>query len=203
MWYRPVLHSEDLPIPHPPTHLTLEDESEHEAATEDPNKEHDNVAFETSTSSCELYPLIRCELNGLVQDFKLSKKQAELLGSRLRGWNLLQKDTKVCFFRNFQEEFQDFYSGENDLVYCNNICAVMGCNMSLKIHFLDSHLDSFPDNLGAVSDKRGERFHQDISALEKRYEGQRSARMLTDYCWTMKRDVPDAKHRRKSTTLTF
>ena len=75
--------------------------------------------------------------------------------------------------------------------------------MSLKIHFLDSHLDLFPDNLGAVSDKHGERFHQDISALEKRYHGQSRARMLSDYCWTMKRDVPDAKHRKKSTTLTF
>jgi len=72
--------------------------------------------------------------------------------------------------------------------------------MSLKIHFLDSHLDFFPDNLGAVSD---ERFHQDISALEKRYQGQRNARMLCDYRWTMKRDVPDTKHRRKSTTFTF
>ena len=45
----------------------------------------------------------------------------------------------------------------------------MGCNMSLKIHFLDSHLDFFPDNLGAVIDEHGEHFHQDISALEKRY----------------------------------
>ena len=48
----------------------------------------------------------------------------KLLVSRLRGWNLLQKDTKVCF-RNRQEKFQDFYSDENDLVYCNNVCAVM------------------------------------------------------------------------------
>ena len=30
----------------------------------------------------------------------------------------------------------------------------LGCNMSLKIHFLDSHLDFFPANLGAVSDDR-------------------------------------------------
>ena len=49
----------------------------------------------------------------------------KLLGSRLRGWNLLRKDNKVCFFRNRQEEFQDFYSEENDLVYCNNIYIVM------------------------------------------------------------------------------
>ena len=31
----------------------------------------------------------------------------------------------------------------------------MGCNMSLKIHFLDSHLDFFPDNCGAVSEEHG------------------------------------------------
>jgi len=38
----------------------------------------------------------------------------------------------------------------------------MGCKMSLKIHFLHSHLDFSPDNFGAVSDEQGERFHQDI-----------------------------------------
>jgi hypothetical protein len=79
----------------------------------------------------------------------------------------------------------------------------MGCNISLKIHFLDSHLNFFPDNLGAVSDEHWERFNQDISALQKRYQGQRSARMISVYCWTMKRDVSDAKYRRKSTILTF
>ena len=47
----------------------------------------------------------------------------------------------------------------------------MGCNMTLKIHFLDSHLDFFSDNLDAVSDEHEERFHRDISALEKRYQG--------------------------------
>jgi len=44
---RPVPHSEDLPTPHPPTHLTLEDQSEHEAVTEVPNEEQDDAAFET------------------------------------------------------------------------------------------------------------------------------------------------------------
>ncbi|UYV84991.1 hypothetical protein LAZ67_X004186 [Cordylochernes scorpioides] len=45
--------------------------------------------------------------------------------------------------------------------------------MSLKIHFLHSPLDFFPDNLGAVSDEHGERFHQDISSMEKRYQVRR------------------------------
>ena len=42
----------------------------------------------------------------------------------------------------------------------------LGCNISLKIHFLDSHLDFFPTNLGAVSDKHGEHFHQEIFTME-------------------------------------
>ncbi|KAH9632283.1 hypothetical protein HF086_010208 [Spodoptera exigua] len=74
----------------------------------------------------------------------------------------------------------------------------LGCNMSLKIHFLDSHLDFFPDNLGAVSDEHGERFHQDISDMEKRYQGKWSPNMLADYCWTIKRDQPEANYSRKS-----
>jgi hypothetical protein len=41
----------------------------------------------------------------------------------------------------------------------------LGCNMSLKIQFLHSHLDFFPDNLGHVSDKHGERFHQDVATM--------------------------------------
>ncbi|GBM27593.1 hypothetical protein AVEN_35256-1 [Araneus ventricosus] len=43
--------------------------------------------------------------------------------------------------------------------------------MSLKLHVLDSHLNFFPQNLGAISDEYGERFHQDISMFEKRFSG--------------------------------
>jgi hypothetical protein len=75
--------------------------------------------------------------------------------------------------------------------------------MSLKVHFLGSHLDFFPESLGAVSDEHGERFHQDIYNMEKRYQGKRSLSMLADYCWTLKRDVPQATYSRKSTTVTF
>ncbi|KAJ8703707.1 hypothetical protein PYW08_016961 [Mythimna loreyi] len=33
-----------------------------------------------------------------------------------------------------------------------------GCKMSLKVHFLHSHIDYFPENLGAYSEEQGERF---------------------------------------------
>ncbi|UYV74503.1 hypothetical protein LAZ67_11003711 [Cordylochernes scorpioides] len=51
----------------------------------------------------------------------------------------------------------------------------------------DEMLESTRYNLGAVSDEHGERFHQDISSMEKRYQGKWSPGMLADYCWTLKK----------------
>lgn len=47
----------------------------------------------------------------------------------------------------------------------------LGCNMSIKLHFLHSHLANFQENLGDVSDEQGERFHQDLKVMEERYQG--------------------------------
>ena len=52
-----------------------------------------------------------------------------------------------------------------------NARQTMECNMSLKIRCLHYHLDLSRPNLGPVSDKHGERFHQDFSTVEKRYTG--------------------------------
>ncbi|UYV80797.1 hypothetical protein LAZ67_19001756 [Cordylochernes scorpioides] len=262
---RPVPHSDILPVPQPPENVIFSDDD-----SDRREQQWDDTNFEAGALS-EPHLLTQGDLNDLVRDLDLSKKQSELLGSRLKGWNLLHKGTKVCFFRKRQDEFQDFFSQENDLVYCNDVVRyknianlplidseniylpplhiklglmknfvkamdrnasgfaylkqkfssiseakikegifvgpqirelqqdgnfqnslnegsvkvenyrdivndlllsykALGCNMSLKIHFLHSHLDFFPDNLGAVSDEHGERFHQDISSMEKRYQ---------------------------------
>jgi hypothetical protein len=47
----------------------------------------------------------------------------------------------------------------------------LGYNISLKIDFLHSHLYFFLESCGAVSDEYRECFHQDISSMEKRYQG--------------------------------
>jgi hypothetical protein len=70
--------------------------------------------------------------------------------------------------------------------------------MSLKIHFLPTHIDFFPKNCGAVSDEHGERFHQDISSMVKSYERKWNCVMLTDYCWTLARDAPIMKYKRQA-----
>ena len=47
------------------------------------------------------------------------------LRSRLKGWNLLRQDTKVCFYRGGHDEFKDFFSQEDGVVFCNDVCSVM------------------------------------------------------------------------------
>jgi hypothetical protein len=56
-------------------------------------------------------------------------------------------------------------------------------NMSPKIHFLKSHIDFFPSEMEQVTDEHGERFQQDLSTLEQRYQGRADPRMMADYCW--------------------
>jgi len=76
--------------------------------------------------------------------------------------NLLQGDEKKAldafhlvstkFFgniraENYNELFEDMY-----------LYHKLGCNMSLTIHMLHSHLDFFPSNCGMANDEHGELF---------------------------------------------
>ena len=71
-----------------------------------------------------------------------------------------------------------------------------GCNMNLKVHFLHSHVNYFPENLGACSEEHGEKFHQDLLTMERRYQGRSSVNMLTDYCWMLKRETTNTGKRK-------
>ncbi|GBN15151.1 hypothetical protein AVEN_73620-1 [Araneus ventricosus] len=100
-------------------------------------------------------------------------------------------------FKEIAKNFLGNHKAENYRQIVNNLLKVyktMGCNMPFKIHFLHSHLDFFPENLGLLSDEHGERFHQDISNIEARYQGKWNPKMLADYCWILKRDITQAKH---------
>lgn len=79
----------------------------------------------------------------------------------------------------------------------------LGCRMSIKMHFLDSHVDYFPANLGTYSEEQGERFHQDICAMERRYQGRWNVSMMADYCWSLKRSDSASDYRRKSLKRRF
>jgi hypothetical protein len=55
----------------------------------------------------------------------------------------------------------------------------MGCNMSLKVHFLGSHLDFFPENLGAWREISSGHL-QHGKAVPGQVEPQYAARLLLD-----------------------
>jgi hypothetical protein len=59
--------------------------------------------------------------------------------------------------------------------------------MSVKLHYLHSHLEIFGPNLGDVSEEHGECFHQDIEVSVKRYQGRWDAAMMviTSGVWLM------------------
>ena len=77
-----------------------------------------------------------------------------------------------------------------------------GTRMSIKMHFLFNHLDDFPENLGAVSEEQGERFHQDIKVMEERYQGRWDTVMMADYCWSLMRET-SYQHKRHSRKRSF
>lgn len=81
----------------------------------------------------------------------------------------------------------------------------LGCLMKLKLHFLHSHLDKFPDKLGDFSEEQGERFHQDMKVMETRYQGRWDKNMMADFCWMLKRDTEkyDGKHKRNPLHRSF
>ena len=79
----------------------------------------------------------------------------------------------------------------------------MGCHMPLKIHFLRSHLNFFPPNMEAVSDEYGERFHQDITKMERNYQGKWNPSMMENFCWMLLRDIPEANYTRSSKKTYF
>ena len=109
-------------------------------------------------------------------------------------------------FKDVISKFLGNYKDPDSKSIVNHLLAnykELGCNMSLKLHFLNSHLDYFPDNLGALSEEQGERFHQDIRDIERRYQGRWDISMMADYCWMIHRDVPESIHKRRATKRSF
>lgn len=68
-----VSHRQKLPLPHPPTHLDVEDESEKEAAIEAQNEEQDDPTFEANDPFCERHLFTQRNINYLGRDLDLSK----------------------------------------------------------------------------------------------------------------------------------
>jgi hypothetical protein len=54
-----------------------------------------------------------------------------------------------------------------------------------------------------VSEEQGERLHQDIKEMERRYQGQWNINMMGNYCWTLNCEILETSHKRKSNIHSF
>ncbi|UYV80001.1 hypothetical protein LAZ67_18001373 [Cordylochernes scorpioides] len=170
---RPFPHSDILPVPQPPENVMFSNDD-----SDRREQQSDDTNFEAGASS-EPHLLTQGDLNDPLRDSDLSKKQCELLGisdAKIKEGILVGPQIRELLQDgHFQNSLNEVEAAAWN--FFRNVCKnflesfkALGVNMSLKIHFLHSHLDFFPDNLGAVSDEQGERFHQDISSMEKRYQ---------------------------------
>ena len=64
-------------------------------------------------------------LSDLARDLDLSKESSELLASRLKGRHMLAPGAKISFYRNREKNFLPFSSQETNLVFCNNVEALL------------------------------------------------------------------------------
>ena len=97
------------------------------------------------------------------------KKNGEVV-SKLLG------NTKDSYYKTIVE----------NMLVCNE---VLECRMSLKVQFLQAHLNYFPQNLGDMSEEHGEHFHQQIKSTETQCQGRWDVSVMVDYCWCLKHDI--------------
>ena len=125
----------------------------------------------------------------LINDSEFVNSMTEL---EFSAWNFF-----VLVVKNFLGNFK----AENYKELVENMLSNfrdIGTNMSIKIHYLVSHLDCFLTYLGDYRGEQGERFHQDFKTMEERYQGRWDDHMMADYCWNLMRDCSGTKHKRKS-----
>ena len=113
------------------------------------------------------------QIRRLMNDHEFSSSMSK---EELYAWDAFVKVVKNFFGNKKASNYKELVA--NLLSSFEHIDA----KMSIKVHFSHSNLDRFPENLGALSDEQGERFHQDVKEMEERYQGRWDAVMLADYC---------------------
>ena len=86
------------------------------------------------------------QIRQLMQDKQFDE---DLNETERKAWLSFKRICKDFLGNHKAAKYQDVV---RDLL---TLYKAMGCNMSLKIHFLESHLDFFPENVGQVGDEHG------------------------------------------------
>lgn len=115
----------------------------------------------------------------LVEDVKFVEElEKEEPCAELEAWHSYV-DVVKCFFGKDSRP-EDYKERIGDLIAT---FQAMGCNMSLKLHFLADHLEEFPVFLSAFSEQHGERGHQVMRVPSERYPSTNSVRVMSEWCF--------------------
>ena len=126
---RPVPHGEGISVLKPPKEFTIDLDEEDEGdstsgSTELPASTEPKVSHGRS-SAPQPHILTKDELNDLVRDLELSKGKAELLVSRLKQWNILEKNVQIASFRSRHQQLAPFFRKEDDFKFCYDVDDLM------------------------------------------------------------------------------
>jgi len=124
------------------------------------------------------------QIQDLIKDEYFDKL---LQGDKKAAWDSLKFAIKVFLENRRAQNYEELLNNRLQSY------QKLGCNMSLKYTSF-THIWFFPENC-AVSDEHGKCFHQEISSIEKRYQGKWNCAILADCCWTLARDVPTMEYK--------
>ena len=114
----PVPHDDSMPPPVPPQHgLDATDSS-----TDEDNSDGLTSSNYTDSDTTEDPILfLQKHLNDLIRDLCPSKTKAELLASRLKERNMVEKDVKVSYYRKRNRCLSSAFKVEGPICYCHDI----------------------------------------------------------------------------------
>jgi len=86
------------------------------------------MSVDSFSKSCWLLPFSlfdQAEINDLIRDFNLPKQSSELLASRLQEKHLLHPGTYITFYLNREQEFFQFFTSSDGLVYFRDLKSLL------------------------------------------------------------------------------
>ena len=122
---RPVPHVVDAPKP---VFSCLSDLEEDDTLRYSSTSTDDDMSDDSSSKSCWLLPpssFDHAEIDDLIRDLNLPKQSSELLASRLQEKHLLHPGTNITFYQNREQEFFQFFTFSDGLVYFHDVKSLL------------------------------------------------------------------------------
>jgi len=117
----PVPQGEGISVPEPPKEFTIDSDDENEgestAGSPEPPASTEPHVSHGRSSGPQPHIFILDKLKDLVRDLELSKSKTKLPGSRLKQWNLLEKNFRISSFRSRHQQLVP--SSERRMTLCS------------------------------------------------------------------------------------